>query len=185
MSPQLSKRLFGFNPHKFSRYFMIDRDHYQATFRLFSLFLGPLLRLSGCSPRRRSRVIAISLVAGDALAGMLCGIHRKVCAPAFFERRRSMADKKQEILAKAAECFMEQGFHATTIDDVARRLGSTKGRIYHHYASKTDLFFDVHREGMDRLFRAIVPALQAPAMASLSCGRCCGHTLWRCSTMRP
>jgi AcrR family transcriptional regulator len=73
-----------------------------------------------------------------------------------------MADKKQEILAKAAECFMEQGFHATTIDDVARRLGSTKGRIYHHYASKTDLFFDVHREGMDRLFRAIEPALQAP-----------------------
>ena len=73
-----------------------------------------------------------------------------------------MADRKQEILAKAAECFMEQGFHATTIDDVARRLGSTKGRIYHHYASKTDLFFDVHREGMDRLFRAIEPALQAP-----------------------
>jgi AcrR family transcriptional regulator len=73
-----------------------------------------------------------------------------------------MAERKQEILAKAAECFMEQGFHATTIDDVARRLGSTKGRIYHHYASKTDLFFDVHREGMDRLFRAIEPALQAP-----------------------
>jgi len=53
---------------------------------------------------------------------------------------------------------MEQGFQATSIDDVARRLGSTKGRVYHHYASKTDLFFDVHREGMDRLFAAVEPA---------------------------
>jgi AcrR family transcriptional regulator len=69
-------------------------------------------------------------------------------------------DKKQEILAAAAECFMEQGFQATSIDDVARRLGATKGRIYHHYASKTDLFFDVHREGMARLFAGIEPAMQ-------------------------
>jgi len=69
-----------------------------------------------------------------------------------------MTERKQEILATAAECFMEQGFHATSIDDVARRLGSTKGRIYHHYASKTDLFFDVHREGMARLFAAVEPA---------------------------
>src|SRR5271155_63523 len=66
-------------------------------------------------------------------------------------------DKKQEIIAAAAECFMEQGFQATSIDDVARRLGSTKGRIYHHYASKIDLFFDVHREGMRRLFEAVEP----------------------------
>jgi AcrR family transcriptional regulator len=67
---------------------------------------------------------------------------------------------KQEILDTAAECFMQQGYHATSVDDVARRMGSTKGRIYHHYASKIDLFFDVHREGMRRLFDAVVPASQ-------------------------
>ncbi|MCX2699400.1 TetR/AcrR family transcriptional regulator [Ochrobactrum chromiisoli] len=59
------------------------------------------------------------------------------------------------ILETAAQCFMEQGFSSTSIDDVARRMGSTKGRIYHYYSSKTDLFFDVHREGMDRLFKAV------------------------------
>lgn len=53
---------------------------------------------------------------------------------------------------------MEQGYHATSIDDVARRLDATKGRVYHHYASKIDLFFDVHREGMERLFAAVEPA---------------------------
>ena len=69
-----------------------------------------------------------------------------------------MTPSKQEILLVAAECFMEQGYHATSIDDVARRLGATKGRVYHHYASKIDLFFDVHREGMARLFAAVEPA---------------------------
>ena len=69
-----------------------------------------------------------------------------------------MTPSKQEILSVAAECFMEQGYHATSIDDVARRLGATKGRVYHHYASKIDLFFDVHREGMARLFAAVEPA---------------------------
>lgn len=69
---------------------------------------------------------------------------------------------RREILAAAAECFMEQGFHATSIDVVARRMGATKGRVYHHYPSKVDLFFDVHRLGMDLLFRAVEPARHAP-----------------------
>jgi AcrR family transcriptional regulator len=71
---------------------------------------------------------------------------------------RAMTPSKQAILLQAAECFMEQGFHATSIDDVARRLGSTKGRIYHHYPSKIELFFDVHRQGMAYLFDAVEPA---------------------------
>jgi len=54
---------------------------------------------------------------------------------------------------------MERGYHATSIDDVAKQLGSTKGRIYHYYDTKTDLFFDVLREGMARLFAALEPAL--------------------------
>ena len=72
-----------------------------------------------------------------------------------------MTPAKAEILAAAAECFMEKGFQATSIDDVARRLGATKGRVYHHYSAKIDLFFDVHREGMRRLFAAVETALQA------------------------
>ncbi|MGP8435007.1 TetR family transcriptional regulator [Paraburkholderia fungorum] len=71
-----------------------------------------------------------------------------------------MTPSKQEILDMAAECFMEQGFYATSIDDVARRLGATKGRIYHHYPSKIELFFDVHRAGMELLFSAVEPASQ-------------------------
>lgn len=70
------------------------------------------------------------------------------------------ADTNIEILDCAAQCFMETGFQGASIDDVARRLGATKGRIYHYYASKTDLFFDVHREGMRRLNAAVDVAMQ-------------------------
>lgn len=85
------------------------------------------------------------------------------------EHRRQVRTGNADILETAAQCFMEQGFSATSIDDVARRLGATKGRIYHYYSSKTDLFFDVHREGMDRLFQAVEPAMDAngPAAARL------------------
>lgn len=69
-----------------------------------------------------------------------------------------LSPARREILEAAAECFMEQGFHATSIDVVARRMKATKGRVYHHYQSKVDLFFDVHRFGMDLLFEAVLPA---------------------------
>lgn len=73
-----------------------------------------------------------------------------------------LTESRREILKAAAECFMEQGFHATSIDVVARRMGATKGRVYHHYQSKVDLFFDVHRLGMSLLFDAVQPARKAP-----------------------
>lgn len=72
-----------------------------------------------------------------------------------------LSEARREILEAAAECFMEQGFHATSIDVVARRMGATKGRVYHHYQSKVDLFFDVHRLGMALLFDAVEPARSA------------------------
>lgn len=61
------------------------------------------------------------------------------------------------ILDAAAACFMAKGYAASSIDDVARSLGSTKGRIYHHYPSKGDLFADVFRVGMEMNYAAIEP----------------------------
>ncbi|MGN6467033.1 MAG: TetR family transcriptional regulator [Rhizobiaceae bacterium] len=64
---------------------------------------------------------------------------------------------RADILEAAAHCFMARGYAATSIDDVARRLGATKGRIYHHYSSKSDLFADVFRSGMEMNYQAILP----------------------------
>jgi len=72
-------------------------------------------------------------------------------------REQVLEDSRADILRAAARCFMERGYSATSIDDVARSLGATKGRIYHHFPSKADLFAEVFRTGMDMNFEAVRP----------------------------
>ncbi len=74
-------------------------------------------------------------------------------------------DGQMDILRMAAQCFADRGYTATSIDDVARRLGCTKGRIYHFFASKADLFFSVYRVGMEMCFEAIRPYHESDAPA--------------------
>jgi AcrR family transcriptional regulator len=81
-------------------------------------------------------------------------------------REAALDNPRADILAAAARCFMERGYAQTSIDDVARSLGATKGRIYHHFPSKGDLFAEVFRAGMDMNHAAIAPlsALPGPAL---------------------
>lgn len=71
-------------------------------------------------------------------------------------------DSKDEILQAAAELFMLYGYTATSIDKVAERLGATKGRIYHHWQSKADLYFDVQVAAMTRISAAVEPIARGP-----------------------
>ena len=73
---------------------------------------------------------------------------------------------RADILSAAATCFMERGYTETSIDDVAHALGATKGRIYHHFRSKADLFASVFRAGMEMNFAAIEPYRALPGRAS-------------------
>ena len=52
-------------------------------------------------------------------------------------------EARAHVLEAAAKAFMERGYSATTLDEVAALLGTTKGQIYHYYRSKVDLYFDV------------------------------------------
>lgn len=72
-------------------------------------------------------------------------------------RDQLVEESRVDILRAAATCFMERGYAATSIDDVARRLGATKGRVYHHFHSKGDLFAAVFRMGMDLNYEAVEP----------------------------
>ena len=72
---------------------------------------------------------------------------------------------RDTILDASARCFMELGFKAASIDDIARRLGATKGMIYHYFDSKAELFFEIHQRGMDALFTALEPELRRAAPA--------------------
>lgn len=64
---------------------------------------------------------------------------------------------RHEVLEAAATVFVERGFMATTVDDIAEVLGSTKGRIYHYYRSKSDIFVDLLVLAMEDLISRIRP----------------------------
>ena len=60
-------------------------------------------------------------------------------------QRRKEA-RPAEIVAAALDLFVERGFAATKLADVARRAGVTKGTVYLYFDSKEALFKAVVRE---------------------------------------
>ncbi len=66
---------------------------------------------------------------------------------------------KRQILDAAAECFMTLGADVASIDDIAHSLGSTKGRIYHHFASKGALVNAVRLRATMITFDAVSPVI--------------------------
>jgi len=76
-------------------------------------------------------------------------------------RHEDTNESRQEIISAAAEVFMEFGYAASTIDAVADRLGATKGRVYHYYRSKAELYFDVQIAAMENLLAQIEPLARA------------------------
>jgi AcrR family transcriptional regulator len=61
-----------------------------------------------------------------------------------WQRRKDA--RPEEIVAAALEVFVERGFAATKLEDVARRAGVTKGTIYLYFENKEALFKAVVRE---------------------------------------
>jgi len=48
--------------------------------------------------------------------------------------------RDREILEAALRLFAENGYHGTTVDDVARAASTSKGGLYFHFPSKGELF---------------------------------------------
>ena len=49
-------------------------------------------------------------------------------------------EARSRILDAANKVFAEKGYHEATMDDIAKRLGVSKGAIYLYFSSKEDLF---------------------------------------------
>lgn len=53
----------------------------------------------------------------------------------------ALSDEKHAVILQGAvEAFLETGYAATSMDEVARRAGVSKRTVYRHFASKADLF---------------------------------------------
>jgi AcrR family transcriptional regulator len=51
---------------------------------------------------------------------------------------------EERILASAVELFAEQGFDATTVQQVVDRAQVTKGALYHYFDAKDDLLYEIY-----------------------------------------
>jgi len=65
---------------------------------------------------------------------------------------------RQEFIDAAYELFVQKGFHDTSVDDVIKRSGRSKGGFYHHFNSKAELFGEMF-EGFFQ--KAVEPFEQA------------------------
>jgi AcrR family transcriptional regulator len=64
-------------------------------------------------------------------------------------RNEVLTFKRERILEEASLLFYERGFTATTLDDIASRLGVTKPFIYGHFRSKAELLAAVCRPPLE------------------------------------
>ncbi|MCA3648679.1 MAG: TetR family transcriptional regulator [Methylobacterium sp.] len=73
-------------------------------------------------------------------------------------------DKRSAILKAAAKLFASHGFDRASMAEIALACGVSKALLYHYYASKDQLLFDIIRAHLDDLVAAIeaVPKTLAP-----------------------
>ncbi len=70
------------------------------------------------------------------------------------KRRR----RRAEILHAALRAFREKGYHATTLDDIADRVGIGNTALYHYFPDKESILYDCHRESLAEVHRLLAEA---------------------------
>ena len=74
---------------------------------------------------------------------------------AFAARR---AGTRQQIIDAAVELIADQGFTATSVDDIAAAAGVAKGSVYYNFGSKSDVFEAALAGGLERLTTSLQAA---------------------------
>ena len=83
------------------------------------------------------------------LAKLTCPIKKALNA----KRERRKEARPGELLDAALDLFVEKGFAATRVEEVAARAGVSKGTLFLYFQSKEDLFKAVVRENISGRFR--------------------------------
>ena len=58
-------------------------------------------------------------------------------------RDKTVEARRKLIIETAALCFIEQGFHQTSIRDIANRANISLGNLYNHFESKSALIAEI------------------------------------------
>ncbi|MBO8197887.1 TetR/AcrR family transcriptional regulator [Streptomyces smyrnaeus] len=64
---------------------------------------------------------------------------------------RGRSATRDKLFHAAVTLIAEQGFSSTTVEEIAERAGVAKGTVYYNFASKTELFEELLRHGVELL----------------------------------
>src|SRR5215211_3571467 len=66
-----------------------------------------------------------------------------------------MPTRRDELTRQAARLFAEQGYHGTSMEDLAVAMGVQKASLYAHVRSKADLLNEIARDGAQTFHAAL------------------------------
>ncbi|MFT3755737.1 MAG: TetR/AcrR family transcriptional regulator [Pseudoxanthomonas sp.] len=81
-----------------------------------------------------------------------------------FDKESEHARKSHAILLTAARCFVETGFHTTSLQDIADKLGISKPTLCYYVGSKEEILFKCQHTGLERLRLTIIAARESELM---------------------
>ena len=102
----------------------------------------------------------------------------EIAATVRAKRERRKEARPGELLAAALELFVEKGYAATRVEEVAQRAGVSKGTLFLYFSSKEELFKAVVRENISGRFTEWAQELEQYEGSSAELVRYCMHSWW-------
>lgn len=69
-------------------------------------------------------------------------------------------ERREQLLEAASEVFVDRGYHAAGMDEIADRAGVSKPVLYQHFTSKLDLYLAVLAQHVEILVGGVRQALR-------------------------
>jgi len=70
-------------------------------------------------------------------------------------------ERRAQLMESALEVFVDQGYHAAAMDDIAERAGVSKPVLYQHFPGKLDLYLALLDESCDTIIDNCRAALES------------------------
>lgn len=74
--------------------------------------------------------------------------------------RLPRGERREQLLEAASEVFVDRGYHAASMDEIADRAGVSKPVLYQHFSSKLDLYLAVLAQHVEILVSSVRQALR-------------------------
>ncbi len=89
--------------------------------------------------------------------------------------------RREHILDAAERCFIDKGFHASTMDGICREAGVSSGALYTYFASKEELIVGLCEREKERFSKDLAHLAGSPdflgALRSMAEQFCCNEPI--------